>query len=85
VEILEQEKLFYKTLYNKPSAPDKDTFQTTFLNSTNIPKIDQETKILKDQELTMEECSTPLKDLANNKSPGSDGFVPELFFFFGLI
>ena len=43
------------------------------------PKIKDETKDLCESEITEEELSKALKDLPNNKAPGSDGIPVEFY------
>ena len=74
--ILEQEN-FYKELYSPKLEDNQSTTLITnkFINSEHIPLLDQLDKDLCDSEITLEECSKALKELANNKSTGSDGFT----------
>ena len=44
--------------------------------------LDQLDKDLCDSELTLEECSKALKELANNKSHGPDGLTTNFYNFF---
>lgn len=65
--------LFYKSLY---TSKLKDNIGTTtltnkLLDTKHIPRLNQVNQLLCDSELSLYECSNPLKDLANN--PGLDG------------
>ena len=42
-------------------------------------KLDQDNKDLCEEQLTENECLNPLKDMKNNKSPGSDGLKTEFY------
>jgi len=52
--------------------------QCSLLN-LNIPKLSAEDKNKCDDVLTMDECTSALKELPNNKSPGSDGFASDFY------
>ena len=80
--ILEKLSDFYAQLFaNKDSTLNvgktQDIFQT--LNANKLTGIQSEK--LKGQ-LTLEEISTSLKSMKNNKTPGIDGFPAEFFKFF---
>ena len=44
-----------------------------------MPSLTELDRELCDSKLNMEECTTALKQLANNKSPGSDGFTNNFY------
>ena len=75
--IIHEQENFYKDLYSSKLEDNQSTTVITneFINSEHIPLLDQIDKDICDSELTLEECSKALKELANNKSPGSDGFT----------
>ena len=50
----------------------------------NIPTLTLQENLLLEGEITLDEASLALKDMKNNKSPGSDGFSVELLTFFWL-
>ena len=49
------------------------------MNKRNIPKLDILVKKLCDEKLTLKECTEALQGLANNKSPGMDGFTSNFY------
>ena len=73
--ILLKQKSFYENLYKKreqsPSAYN-------FFNN-NITKLKDEHKLLCEGLLTEVECANALKQMQNNKSPGSDGLTTEFY------
>ena len=73
--ILLNQKLFYEKLYKKrdniPSAYN-------FFNN-DITKLKDEHKLLCEGLLTEVECTNALKQMQNNKSPGSDGLTTEFY------
>ena len=77
-EILAEQKRFYGKLYAEPNAySDKEIQESDNFfveNNPNVPRVTEEDKDLLDRPLTYEEIAKAIKDLPNNKSPGSDGF-----------
>ena len=80
-DIIQEQENFYKDLYSSKIEDNQSTTVITnkFINSAPIPLLEQLNKDLCDSELTLEECSKALKELANNKSPGSDGFTTNFY------
>ena len=79
-EILTETQLFYKRLYDARQTVDIDLNET--LNNTNTPKLNDQEKIKLEGPITFNEVLESLKNMKNNKSPGSDGFTAEFFKFF---
>jgi hypothetical protein len=50
-----------------------------YVKDINCPKLNQSESILIDGIITLEEASTVLKKMSNNKSPGSSGFSAEFY------
>ena len=74
--ILEAQKDFYQNLY------DKNTLSETtynFFPDDYSNKLEEESKLICEGLLTAEECKKALKEMQNNKSPGSDGITVEFF------
>lgn len=85
-EILLEEERFYKSLYSesiKETDQDYIDSATEFLNTVSDNNTLSATQHERcDNDITIKECSEALKDLPNNKSPGSDGFPVEFYKFF---
>ena len=73
--ILQEVNSFYANLYSEKPV-DKLDFN---LINKNIPKLTDNDKNSLEGEITLEEASIALKNMKNNKSPGSDGFSAEFF------
>jgi hypothetical protein len=84
--IAEEQRNFYKTLYSEQNCqkPEKVTeAMKYFLNSdVQIDSIQNDDKEILDLPITYEEIAESLKELANNKSPGSDGLTTNFYKFF---
>ena len=78
-EILDTQKQYYSKLYtqSKDSIIDPDIF-----NTIEIPQLSEMEKEICEKEITIEEVGQGLKDLANNKTPGTDGLTSEFYKFF---
>ena len=85
-DILEEQKMFYKELYTtKINSKDINAgIINNFILDDNIKTLSDSNKELCDHPITLEECAKALKELANNKSPGSDGFTTNFYKFFWL-
>ena len=79
-EIVSETKLFYENLYREREV--KDINLNEELNFENIPKVGNEQKEKMEGLITKEEALIALKNMKNNKSPGSDGFTTEFIKFF---
>ena len=81
-KILLEQQSFFEKLYKKPdSVPNEiDTLYNEFIEG-NV-KLSNEDKMFCEGELTFEECGKALKNMANRKSPGSDGYTTEFYKFF---
>ena len=78
--ILEEAKLFYQNLYsNKDYHLTDIDLEKEMLNFSTIPKLDINESQALEGLLTYEQASLSLKNMANNKSPGTDGFGAEFF------
>ena len=78
-EIIEETKIFYENLYS--CKPVDDVNLDNILNHDNIPKLDDNRKSALEGPITIQEALQALKNMANNKSPGSDGFTTEFYKF----
>lgn len=83
-DIICEQRNFYESLYSTKTGNNSIDIEASikFTEQDNIPKLDEESKSLCESEITMEECALALKNLANNKSPGSDGFTTNFYKFF---
>ena len=79
-EILNATKDFYESLYSTREVDDIDL--NNLLNFNDIPKLNDEQRASLEGKITKEETLLALKNMSNNKSPGSDGFTTEFFKFF---
>ena len=82
--IINEEFEYYQKLYSTQlnNSTNIEDLSKTFLETEHIPKLTKDDQELCDQDLTIEECGKALKDLANNKSPGSDGLTTNFYKFF---
>ena len=71
-EILNQTKLFYETLFQKPSQKYRADDINHFLNTLDIPKPSRDQIILCDIELTEKDLYDSMKSMGNDKSPGNN-------------
>ena len=82
-EILSEVKHFYQNLYKK-----KDNILDLNLDETlqpyNVPKLDEPTAESLEGPIKDTEILDVLKNMKNNKSPGSDGYTAEFFKFFWI-
>ena len=74
-EILQETELYYKKLYDK-----KETQHSRFdFFDDSVQKLNETEKQTCEGQITDEECTKALKDMQNNKSPGSDGITVEFY------
>jgi hypothetical protein len=80
-EILKEEERFYKLLYQANTEQKQHTLESwDFLQ--NLKQLSNPDKEFCDQQLTLEELTKKLKQLPNNKFPGSDGLTTNFYKFF---
>jgi len=79
-KILLEEEKFYKNLYTD-NLNDQCKQNCSLLDITK-PTLNESDKNMCEQEITLEECGESLKELPNNKTPGSDGFTSDFYKFF---
>ena len=84
-QILQEEELYFKEIYtSKNMNPQHPEFGNFFDNIDNT--LSQEEAAICEGAITSEECYNALKVMANDKSPGSDGFTAEFYrYFWNLI
>ena len=81
-DIIEEEVLFYKTLYTTIRMNSLGS-QEKFLNN-NIRKLNESDRLICDKLLSLGECTKALKLLPSNKSPESDDFTTNFYNFFWI-
>jgi len=79
VDILNETALFYKTLYQNNDSTNIDDDLNSFIENINIPKLSNEESKQLEGPITLSEASYVLKNMANNKSPGSSGFSIDFY------
>ena len=81
--IINEQSEYYQKLYSTHLNDNSKTREISneFLDSEHIPKLNKADQELCDQELSLQDCGKALKDLANNKSPGSDGLMTNFYKF----
>ena len=80
-DILKEQVTYYKNLYSTRNSNVCNVGKCSFFD-TEFPQLGENDKETCDGEVTIEELGYALKQLSNNKSPGSDGFTPEFYKFF---
>jgi hypothetical protein len=73
--IINEVKCFYENLYSKRNLADSNI--SDFVN--NIPVLSRDEAEALEGEISLEEASMALKNMPNDKSPGSDGFTADFF------
>jgi exonuclease III len=84
-EIANQQQSFYQNLYqekDKYTVRQVQEANKQFLDDIDIKQISDDDKDVLDLEITPEEIALTLKDLSNNKTPGSDGLGTNFYNFF---
>jgi len=77
-DILDEVKKFYNNLYSE-RKDIQNIDLNTLIQHTNINKLNQSESESLEGLITYEETYQTLKNMKNNKSPGSDGFTVEFF------
>lgn len=78
-QILEETKNFYSSLYKNKDDEIQNVDMEIYLADFIVPKLSQEEALSLEGYLTLSEATYTLKNMSNNKSPGSDGFSSEFF------
>ena len=83
-DILKEVKSFYENLYKNKDKSKGDKFSKLKegLKDIKLKKLTDDEKKNLEGEITIEEAGLILKNMKNNKTPGSDGFSTEFFKFF---
>ena len=80
-EILTEQKRFYNNIYSS-KVSGNPCLRANFFTNKKIKKLDPEDKISCEGEITESEAKILLKNMKNNKTPGTDGFPVEFYKFF---
>lgn len=83
-DIMNAQNEFYHNLYTTKQPKIDPESEKLFFDDENpfIQKLSAEEAESCEGELTLNECLTALKNMSNEKSPGSDGYTVEFFKFF---
>ena len=75
-----EQSMFYERFYSDRQLEDCEILDLV----EDIPTLTVQEETSLEGEVTLDEASVALKNMKNNKSPDSDGFTVEFFFFFKL-
>ena len=76
--ILKELNSFYESLYHDNEQYNEDQ-SYDFIQSMSLPTINETPKTQSDTPITEHECLQAIFQLANNRSPGPDGFAVEFY------
>jgi exonuclease III len=77
-EILNIVSKFYQNLYQKQGSCESNMF-LDFVEDFNCPKLSKQNSQNIEGKISLPEATTVLKNMSNNKSPGSSGFTAEFY------
>ena len=80
-KILKEQQNFYKGLYSSRNL--ERTTSEAFLKNLKTPQLKNSDMNLCDDKISTEEIAKALKNLPNDKTPGSDGFSTNFYKLFG--
>ena len=78
-EILKESEVFYKNLYINKDDPLAEINLQEYLKERDVPKLSDNESNQIEGHLTLSELSKALRNMKNNKSPGTDGYSCEFF------
>ena len=81
-EILCKQKCFYQNLYSSNLHCESTQALDTFLKEENITKLSDGMKNKCEGQIIESEAKLAIRNMKNNKTPGSDGFSAEFYKFF---
>ena len=81
-EILQEEKVFYETLYTSKNIENENFSNSPFFNLENITPLSEDEKLSCEGAVGENECFIALKEFKNDKTPGTDGWSAEFYKFF---
>ena len=80
-EVLQEIRNYYQKLYTSTGH-----HSDLYVKNIDIPQIDKVDREMLDQDITMDEVGVALRNLDNNKQPGTDGIPPDFYkMFWGKI
>lgn len=79
LQILEETKNFYSNLYSNKDDEIETIEMENYLADFIVPKLNSDEALMLEGSITLSEATHTLKNMSNNKSPGSDGFSSEFF------
>ena len=83
--ISEEQASFFEKLYTTNKCIEESkTLITEFLETDDIPKLNEEQNKFLNSSLTVMELSSALKEMSNDKFPGLDGFTTNFYKFFWI-
>ena len=78
-DILKESEVFYKTLYSKNDDYMTEINLKEYLKDADIPKLSDNESNKLEGHITLAELTNALRNMKNNKSPGTDGYSCEFF------
>ena len=81
-DILSEIKEFYLKLYAPNECDNNDVKLDKLLEHCSVPKLSTSERDDLERDIEFSEITKSLKNMKNNKSPGTDGFTTEFFKFF---
>ena len=84
--ILKEEIDFYSKLYTSDNGIDgnDDIYEKLGIDVNDVPKMSHDDASSCEGIITLGECTSVVRSMANNKSPGCDGFPVEFYKMFWL-
>ena len=78
-DILKESELFYKNLFSNKDDTSAEINVKEYLKDLNVPKLTDNESNQLEGTLTLQELTNALRNMKNNKSPGTDGYSCEFF------
>ena len=78
-EILNEASKYYENLYSSRENSLNDINLNIYMQNINMPKLNEQEATELEGEITLKEASLTLKNMKNNKSPGTSGFSVDFY------
>ena len=78
-EILRETSNYYETLYSSKENNLNETDLNSYMQNTSMPTLKEEESLKLEGMLTLKEAGQTLKDMKNNKSPGTSSFSADFY------